>query len=79
MSKLRVQKTPRVGFLSVKDTWQRIQLVIGERGRTVSSPACSSGWPGVSQAGTCSFPEVRNPHQCFGERREVSHRAQVVD
>lgn len=79
MSKLRGQKTPRMGFLSVKDTWQQIQLEIGERGRIVTSPACSSGCPSVSQAGTWSFPEVRNPHRCFGGTREVSHRARVVD
>jgi len=43
MSELRGQQAPGMGFLSAKDTWQQIQLVIGERGRAVTRAACSSG------------------------------------
>lgn len=43
MSKPRGQKAPRIGFLSVEYTWQWIQQVIGEGGRAVTRPTCSSG------------------------------------
>lgn len=79
MAELRGQTAPRMGFLSVKDTWQQTQLVIWERGKVVTSPACSSGWPSVCRLAPGPSPRWETPISIAEGRREVVYGGRGVD